>query len=134
MKKIHKGGGMSASDVTFKFKSGNKECAEYFASEADRDLLITYLEFFKDKELVYMDEGDYEGLSDIIAIIKEKPIENGILSITSDEFWWLHRFFRKHKNRTRSFKDVSVDDFAAILEELRAAFYIVLTPQVQVED
>ena len=125
---------MGASDITFKFKSGNKELAEFFASETDRDLIVTYLAFFKDKELVYMDEGDYEGLSDIIATIKEKPIENGILSITSDEFWWLHRFFRKHKNRTRSFKELSADEFVSILEELRAAFYIVLTPQVQVEE
>ncbi len=125
---------MTEHTVTFKFKDGDKEKAEYYASEADRDLIVEFLEYFQEKEIVYMDGTDHVDLGDAIKDIKGASIADGVLTLTPDEFWGVHRFFRKHENRTRGFKEVSAEDFFIILEELRKAFYIVLPPQAPLED
>jgi len=125
---------MAEHAVTFKFKDGDKEKAEYYASEADRDLIVQFLEYFKEKEMVYMDGTDHVDLDDAIKDIKGASIVDGVLTLTPAEFWGVHRFFRKHQNVTEEFKQVSVENFSIILEELRKAFYIVLTPQVPVGD
>lgn len=110
---------MTEQAVTFKFKDGDKEKAEYYASEADRDLIVQFLEYAIEADLVYYEGSvSHDRVLDLITSLKNKDVGDGVLRLNPTEFWELHVMYRMHENVTDQVDDFPEHGFGVVFKEL----------------
>ncbi len=110
---------MTEHAVTFKFKDGDKEKAEYYASEADRDLIVQFLEYAIEADLVYYEGSvSHDRILDLITSLKNKDVGDGVLTLSPSEFWELHVMYSVHEGVTDQVDDFPVYGFSDVFNEL----------------
>ncbi len=110
---------MTEHTVTFKFKDGDKEKAEYYASEADRDLIVQFLEYAIEADLVYYEGSvSHDRILDLITSLKNKDVGGGVLTLSPSEFWELHVMYSVHEDVTDQVDDFPVYGFSDVFNEL----------------
>ncbi len=110
---------MTVHAVTFKFKEGDKEKAEYYASEADRDLIVQFLEYAIEADLVYYEGSvSHDRILDLITSLKNKDVGGGVLTLSPSEFWELHVMYSVHEDVTDQVDDFPVYGFLDVFNEL----------------
>ena len=124
---------MTEHAVTFKFKDGNKEKAEYYASEHDRDLIVQFLEYAAEADLVYYEGSvSHDRVLDLITSLKNKDVGDGVLTLNPTEFWELHVMYRMHENVTDQVDDFPKHGFSVVFKELHDARDKILTKRTVV--
>lgn len=119
---------MTEHAVTFKFKDGDKEKAEYYASEADRDLIVQFLEYAIEANLVYYEGSvSHDRVLDLITSLKKKDVGDGVLTLNPSEFWELHVMYSVHEDVTDQVDDFPVYGFSDVFDELHSVRDKILT-------
>lgn len=110
---------MSVENITLKFKDGNQEHVDFFASETDKNLITEFLQYAHDEKIVYYEAlVDQDALSDLIGDLEGKTISDGVLNLSYLEFWTIHTLYNMHKRRIEEYDDFSFAAFSAVFNAL----------------